>query len=356
MFSFLFFLLNQILVVNSAHHACVLGLSGSQSTISSVSRDIIQNIHKIDPYTKFTILTRDIEGGNQTYSDLPRVNVVYGSMLNTSDIKLACSTADIGIYHSPTHPSLSRLEISKIVLNGFEEAGVKYFVYTPGGLIVESSFHHSKEHYKYLRQQVLHFRFKDYAIISAGAWMELFFPIDTLSLLSYLPFFLGTNLPHQHQYSSIRDVGPVTALVLYRVLLTGQYQVSTHKREFEIYDSQSFSSEQITYLLSTICQKQIFNIGQYFPYLLSILHPLFKLLKYDRFVYLSELFTHYLSNPYVASPVNGYYDTITILGYTPTTVRQYLEHYILGKKIERKISNVEKKSNEIRKNAQKDEL
>lgn len=356
LFSVLILIFNLIVNVNCAHHICLLGLSGTKSNMITISRDIILNIRKIDSYAKFTILTRDLERGNKSYSDLSNVNIVYGSMLNISDIKLACSNSDIGIFTSPTHPTLDRIEISKIVLNGFEEAGIKYFVYTPGSLNVQNSYHNTQELYKFLRHQVLYFRFKDYAIISTGGWMELYFPQDTLALLSTLPVFLGINLPFQHQYSSMRDIGPVTALVLYRVLFRGQYHISTHKREFEIYDSQAYSAEQITHLLSTICQKQIYNFGQYFPYIFSTLQPVFKFLKHDRLTYLSELFSHYLSHPYTAVPTHGYYDTITVLGYTPTTVRQYFEHHLLGTKIERKVSKIEKKANEIRKNGKKDEL
>lgn len=347
---------NFIKKVKSAHHICFLGLSGTKSNMISISRDMITNINKIDSYTKFTILTRDIQRGNESYSNLPNVNIIQGSMLNISDIKTACSNADVGIFTAPTHSTLNRLEISKIVLNGFEQAGVSYFVYAPGSLNVQNSFHNSKELYKYLREQIFYYRFKDYAVISTGGWMELYFPQSTLSLLKSLPIFFGINLPHSHQYSSMKDIGPVTALVLYRVIFPGQYHISTHKREFEIYDSQTYSSLQITQLLSKICQKQIFNFGQYFPHLLSNFLPFFQFIKNDRLIYLSELFTHYLTKPYIATPTNGYYDTITVLGYTPTTVRQYFEHHLLGYKIKRTISNIEKKSNEIRRNGKKDEL
>lgn len=68
--SFLFFFLSltsQLSQIIAIHHICLLGLTGLKSNTIFISHDIIQSISKIDKTASFTILTRDLMKGNQSF-------------------------------------------------------------------------------------------------------------------------------------------------------------------------------------------------------------------------------------------------------------------------------------------------
>jgi hypothetical protein len=332
------------------HHVCLLGLSGTTSKTIMISRGMIESISKIDSYVTFNVLTRHLQRGNQSYSHLNGVSITHGSMFNLTDIQSACQDADVAIFTVPISNQFTRLEMIEIILTGLELAHVKYFIYCSGSLDIPNSYHHVDELHQYLHKQVMEYRFKDYAMISTGGWMELYFSKDTVSFLSTLPIFFGISFPSPHPYTSMTDIGPVTALVLYKIIYPGRYKVSTHHRVFEIYDPQPYSSSKLALLLSSITQrKMIINAGAGIPYLLSTLSPVFQFLHLERLTYLSSLFGHYLSHQ--NTPVNskGYLHTVGILGYTPTTVDQYFRGILLGEVKVQKISGTQAKANQIRK-------
>lgn len=180
--------------------------------------------------------------------------------------------------------------------------------------------------------------------------MELYFSRDTVSFLSFLPVFFGITFPSPHPYTSMADIGPVTALVLFKIIYPGRYKVSTHHRVFEIYDPQPYSSSKLSLLLSSITQrKMIINAGAGIPYLLSSLSPLFQFFHLERLSYLSSLFSHYLSHRNTPLNSKGYLHTVGILGYTPTTVDEYFRGILLGEAKVQKVSGAQLKANEIRK-------
>jgi hypothetical protein len=346
---FWLFLFLSPFVVFAKRHVCILGLSGTTSNTVMISRGMIRSISKIDSYVDFNILTRNLQKGNQRYSHLDGVSITQGSMLNISDIQTACKDADAAIFTVPISTQFTRMEMIEMVLTGLELAHVKYFLYFSGSLALPNSYHNTEKIHQYLHKQVMEYRFKDYAIISTGGWMELYFSKEALSLLSIIPVFFGISFPSPHPYTSMADIGPVTALVLYKIIFPGRYKVSTHHRLFEIYDPQPYSSTKLTLLLSSITQsKTILNAGASIPYLLSNLSPVFQFFHLDRLTYLSSLFGHYLTHQNTPVSSKGYINTVGILGFTPTTVEQYFRGALLGEERIPKISSTQAKANEIR--------
>jgi hypothetical protein len=346
----------------SEHHACLLGLSGTTSNTILISRGIIQSIQKINPKMSFTILTRDLLKANHSYQNMNHVTFFHGSMLNITDIQAACAHSDLAIFTSPTHPHLSHLDISTTILDGLELAHVKYFIYLSGSLSSPNSFHPNTLLSSFLHDQVMNYRFKDYALLSTGGWMELYWPRETISLLKYLPIFFGLSFPFPHHYTSMRDIGPVTALILFKIIYPGQYQVSTFVREFDLYDPQPYSSTSLTHLLSSSITRQstLFNAGVWIPSLIATLSPVWRFIHHERLTYLSSLFQHYLSPSSSTSATGGgttlvsgkgLVNTMSLLGFAPTTVEEYFQGVFSGEeKMTKvtKISGAQARANEIR--------
>jgi hypothetical protein len=341
------------------HAACLLGLSGAASKTAFISRGIIQSIQKIDPKMSFTILTRNPLQANHSYQNLNQITFYEGSMLNITAIQNACSHADLAIFTSPFHPHLSHLDIATTVLNGLELAHVKYFIYLSGSVNYPNSVSRQESRAdlsSFLHEQVMSYRFDDYALISTGQWMELSWPSETITLLSYLPIFFGLSFPSPHHYTSIRDIGPVTALALYKIVYPGQYKVSTFIREFDLYDPQPYTSSRLSHLLTSVITPGTFlwNIGAWIPSVMAALSPVFQLIHHDRLTHLSSLFEQSLSSSRETETESvtgrGLINTMSLLGFTPTTAEEYLRGVFSGEKgtVASKISGAQARANEIR--------